>query len=34
MKKSGNLEMIAENVKKKNAVEKLVSMVNFKEKSK
>ncbi|QQK07837.1 trigger factor [Miniphocaeibacter halophilus] len=34
MKKSGNLEIIAENVKKKKAVDKLVSMVNFKEESK
>lgn len=33
MEKSGNLEMIEDNVKKKKAVEKLVSIVNFKEKS-
>lgn len=33
MKKSGNLDMITENVKKKKAVESLVGIVNFKEKS-
>lgn len=33
MEKSGNIELVADNVKKKKAIEKLVSIVNFKEKS-
>ncbi|MDL2310424.1 trigger factor [Peptostreptococcaceae bacterium OttesenSCG-928-C18] len=34
MKKSGNIDIVSESLNKKKAVEKLVGMVNFKEKSK